>query len=36
MAMYLSVMYQAVCYDADGVLGDGRFVESLCWSEAGT
>lgn len=23
MAMYFTVLYQAVCYDADGVLGEG-------------
>lgn len=32
MAMYLTAMYQAVCYDADGVLGGGggRFVLVRC------
>lgn len=33
MAMYLTAMYQAVCYDADGVLGEGgggRFVLVRC------
>lgn len=32
MAMYLSVMYQAACYDADGVLEDGGWA-NLCASQ---
>lgn len=30
MAMYLTAMYQSVCYDADSVLEEGGSVESLC------